>query len=364
VVLDGWIRRLVLAWALQAPTTFGAPRGTRVAWRLDPTMRLRAVAPFAHWSPPRARLLGGALVWQSDGLLTAELFPSSTRVSWAGQRKALVRPAFLGVVSAADGGVHIYRRDPADSLAAAWARITRPLIEPAEAAPAGLRDGESYPEELLLAQAQVLEEAPWSAGRLEALPPEAASGAERLAAFSRPGTRKLGAFLLARRGPAGDSLRLVRLDSLWMVDAAGGLAELWKRFPFRQGLEEEVLAAGDSLRTGQVRYALTAEGVAAYQPGWAVSAAGRARLALVNVALARGAGAKQMQLGTGRSYAEAWKNLRGETSPLASGANADAVLEQARRLVLHADSARKRGDLEELQRTLAELRELLEARRP
>ena len=364
VVLDGWIRRTVLGWALQAPAAFGAPQGSRVSWRLDPTMRLRGVAPFAHWSPPRARLLDGKLVWQSDGLLAAELFPSSARVSWGGGRAALVRPAFLGVVGVADGRVRIYQRDPADSLAAAWARITRPLIEPAAAAPAELRNGEAYPEELLLAQAQVLQEAPWDAGRLESLPPEAASGAERLVPFSRPGTRKLGAFLLARRGAAGDSLRLIRLDSLWTVDVAGGLAELWKRFPFRQGLEEELLAAGDSLRNGQVRYALTAEGVAAYQPGWGVSPAGRARLVLVNVALGRGTGSKQMQLGTGRSYAEAWKNLRGESSPLASGANADAVLEQARRLVLHADSARKRGDLEELQRTLAELRELLDARRP
>jgi len=139
---------------------------------------------------------------------------------------------------------------------------------------------------------------------------------------------------------------------------------MWKRFPFRQALEEEVLAGGDSLKTGQIRYALTAEGVAVYQPGWAVSSANRARLVLVNVALGRGTGAKQMLLGTGRTLPEAWKNLRGESSPLAGGSGAEALLEQVRKLILRADSLRKRGALEERERVLSELRDLLEARRP
>src|SRR5262249_1966426 len=132
--------------------------------------RLSAIAPFVHWTAPRPRLLGTALFWQSDGLLSASLFPSSTRVEWGTGRSSLLRSALLGLVDAASGEVRLFQRRPEDSLAAAWARITRPLIDPASAIPPGLQQHEAYPEELLLAQAKVLEGKAWKAGRLERLP--------------------------------------------------------------------------------------------------------------------------------------------------------------------------------------------------
>ncbi len=88
-----------------------------------------------------------------------------------------------------------------------------------------------------------------------------------------------------------------------------------------------------------------------YQPEWAVSPSGRAQLVSVSIAL----GSKH---GAGRTPAEAWMNLRGETAPRAGGTAAE-VLEKARRWMQHADSALKRGDLEELGKALANLRELL-----
>jgi hypothetical protein len=56
---------------------------------------------------------------------------------------------------------------------------------------------------------------------------------------------------------------------------------------------------------------------------------------------------------------------RGATSgvkvgPLVPGAGAEAVLEEARRWMRHADSAFKRGDFQEMGRALQFLRELLE----
>jgi hypothetical protein len=57
-------------------------------------------------------------------------------------------------------------------------------------------------------------------------------------------------------------------------------------------------------------------------------------------------------------------NFRGEPTPIATGSGAQAILEQARRLMLHADSALKRGEWQELGRTLAYLRDLLGPRRP
>ena len=369
VALDGWPRRLLLAWALQTPLAFSAPGTARLAWRLDPATRLRAVAPFAHWTPPQPRILGGTLVWQSDGLLTSSRFPASARVEWTGGRASMVRSSFLGIVTAATGQVRIFRRTPADSLALAWARIARPLIEPPEAIPPELRHQETYPEELLLAQARVLEGAAWKVGRLEqvattgVLPPPAPGGTERSVPFLQSATQ-VGALLVVRRTPAGDSLRLVRFDSLWTVESAATLNHRWELFPFQQAIRDSVQASGASYRPGPVRYALTADGVVAYQPAWAVTTSNRAQLVLVNLAMDKGAGADRMSLGAGRNLVEAWKNFRGEPTPIATGSVAQIVLEQARRLVLHADSALRRGDSQEVRRTMAYLRDLLGQRQP
>jgi hypothetical protein len=133
ILLVGWTKRLVLAWALQVPAALSAPAGTRVGWRLDPAVRLRVVAPFAEWSRPRPRITSAGVVWISEGLLTSAFFPSSARIEWSGGQASMVRSAFVGVVDATTGAVRIFRRDSTDSLAAAWARITGGVIEPADA---------------------------------------------------------------------------------------------------------------------------------------------------------------------------------------------------------------------------------------
>jgi hypothetical protein len=146
---------------------------------------------------------------------------------------------------------------------------------------------------------------------------------------------------------------MIRLDSAHAVASPSGFLRQWDRFPYLQQVRDSVRAAGAKFEAGTVRYALAEEGVATYQPAWAVSPSGEARLVLVNVGLGSG-------IGTGRSLAEAWKNLRGEITPTTTGAPAQALLEEARRWMRHADSALKRGDLQELGRALAYLRDLLE----
>ena len=369
--IDGWLKRIVLAWALQTTRTLSAANGVRVAWRLDPADRLRAAAPFARWSSPRLRLATSGLVWTSDGLLSSAIFPSSAQLAREQGTISMLRSSFLGVVEVETGKVRVFRRDPADSLAAAWTRITAPLIEEPEAIPPELREHDAYPEELLVVQAQVLEGTPWKIGRLERRPdgrqlltPPAPGGEEHLVPFLHSNTPDVGAFLLAKRTPSGDSLRLIRLDSLWTVESSGTLSHRWEIFPFQQAMRDSVLAAGGSFVPGQVRYALASDGILAYQPAWSVSAAGRSQLVLVNVALGRPNRADRMSLGAGRTVTEAWMNFRGEPTPIATGSGAQAILEQARRLMLHADSALKRGEWQELGRTLAYLRDLLGPRRP
>lgn len=365
VLLDGWPKRLILAWALQRGASLSAPAGTRLGWRIDPASRLREAVPFAHWTAPRAHPVSDGLLWLSDGLLTSEFFPSSSRVAWNAGTVAMVRPAFLGVVDAANGSVRIFRRDAQDSLSAAWARIAAPLIESADRIPQYLLAGDPYPEELLLAQAGALEGAAWHAGRLEGataggsrLPPMAPGGTEALVPFADGATRELTAFLLARRTPAGDSLRLMRLSAPKSVESESALIELWKRFPFQGAISESVRAAGSRLEPGRVRHIIAQDGVFAYQPSWGVETTGHARLVLVNLALGK-------KLGTGRRLNDAWSNFRAESSPVAVGSSADLVLEAARSWMRHADSALKRGDFQEVGRALEYLRELLErSRRP
>ena len=360
IPLDGWAKRLVLAWALQVPQAFSAPSGTRLGWRLDPAVRLRATAPFAFWTPPHVQVVNGGVVWASDGLLASGGFPSSTRIDWPGGPASMVRSAFLGIVDASTGLVRIYRRDPSDSLAAAWARITGPLIEAPGAIPPELRRWQAFPEELLLAQGRVMEGPAWQAGRLEraadgvALKPlPEAGGSGALVPLIREVSRQVNSLLLTWRTPAGDSVRLIRLDSTLAVESAAALIEKWKLFPFQQALYDSIRASGGRFEPGRVRHVLAKDGIAAYQPAWAVPPTGRAQLVLVNVMLGR-------KLGTGRSFPDAWRNLRGEIGPLVPGAGAEAILEEARRWMRHADSAFKRGDFQEMGRALQFLRELLE----
>jgi hypothetical protein len=168
-----------------------------------------------------------------------------------GGNASLVRSAFLGTVDAATGQVHIYGRDPADSLALAWARITRPLIEAPAEIPPELKSGSPYPEALLRAQARALEGPAWAVGRLERLsagtsilPPSAPLGTDYVVPLLAPTGRRVAALLLASRTPSGDSLRLVQLDSLHVVDASKTLQEKWSRFPFRTALHDSVIATG------------------------------------------------------------------------------------------------------------------------
>ncbi|HEX7024568.1 MAG TPA: UPF0182 family protein, partial [Gemmatimonadales bacterium] len=364
VVLSGWPRRLLLAWALQSGTALSAPRGTRLAWRLDPGVRLRAIAPFAQWGEPRPQIHEGQLVWVSDGQLISSLFPSSIRLDSPTGGITMMRPAFLGLVEATTGSVRIFRRDQADSLSAAWARIARPLVEPASAIPRELRQGEMYPRELLLAQARVLQGPAWHAGKLprtaqqgDALAPSYPGGAEALVPLLNDKLTEVQAFLRARRTPAGDTLELIRIDPPG-IESPSALDQRWKRFPFQQQLAESVKAAGSGFENGMVRYTLTPRGIAAFQPVWAVSPSGHARLVLVN--LAQTDSSSGQRVGAGRTIEEGWTNLRGQASPTPVGSGPNAVLELARQWMRRADSALRRGDFQELGRALAQLRDLLE----
>jgi uncharacterized membrane protein (UPF0182 family) len=361
VPLESWSRRLVLAWALQTPEAFRAPDSANVGWRLDPRGRLLAVAPFAHWETPRARLIDDDLVWESIGVLSAPAFPASIRVAWLDKEVGLVRPSLLGLVSASSGVVRLIQRDPADSLAAAWARITAPLIEPPGAMPVQLRGRLGPSESAAAVRARVLEGPAWSLGRVPgprtsaiAPPLPVAGGMASVIPFITPEGCEIRTVMLTSGEARGDVVHVVQVDSLRALECPGALAQRWERFPFQNQLADSIHASGGELKAGDIRYLPTAEGISAYQPAYALpQGGGRATLVMVNVALGK-------RLGAGRTLAEAWRNLRGEVSPTAPGTSSQLILDSARSWMRRADSALRRGDLRELGVALQYLRELLD----
>jgi hypothetical protein len=65
------------------------------------------------------------------------------------------------------------------------------------------------------------------------------------------------------------------------------------------------------------------------------------------------------RLGAGRTLKEAWSNLLGATVPAPPGSAPAGRLDEARRLMQHADSALKVGDWSEFGRAWGSLRNIL-----
>ena len=328
VEAGGWPRRVMLAWALQAPGLLRQlPAGLMVDWRLSPSERLGRLAPFVEWGDPLPRVIDGELVWLLDGYVAADAFPLSSRLAWRGRRVGALEAGFLATVDAASGATHIYLRPAADALAAAWAGISRGVVEPASAIPEGVLRQASYPVELFRVQARQLEQGQWKAGSLGGGQPLAdpadvpltdqgwtddTATVFRLAAYERQTERRLDAVLWAA-GPGGvDGLRLLRLDTTSVVPSRAALEARWNRFASYDALSDSIGDDGGKLEDGPVRLDVRPSGVVAYQSHIAWSRSGAA-VAWLSVAAGE-------RLGAGRSLREAWSNLLGASAPSIPGA--------------------------------------------
>ncbi len=361
VALYSTPRRIALAWALQNGSVLRAGPNQRLAWRLDPVSRLQGIAPFAQWGRARPTVVGRDVYWVSDGYLTVERFPSSRTVSWRGGDVGSVRAGFIGVVRARGGEARVYLRPDADSLATAWARLAAPLIEPASALIPAIGAEPGIPAELLDIQAQVLQGPGWLGRPVASMGRQASPVSEsahtglaidpyRIPFLSDDGTR-VTTLLVAPGGPQGFSWVTVG-DTLSSVPSPRELQQRWDRFPFFQQIRDSVRAAGADYLPGVIRFSTLGDTVVAYQPNYALGMPGQGALILVNVALGN-------RLGAGRSYDEAWQNLRGVAAPAAVGSAAGPRLEQAREWLDRAEAALKRGDLQEFGRAFGYLRALL-----
>jgi hypothetical protein len=160
------LRRLLLAWARQAPGILGNNAPGSMDWHLDPTDRARAVLPMADWQDADLVIVNSRPAWVVQGLLPIAEFPLTTRADWGDSRVAGLVPAFLCVVDPVTGETRFYLDPGADSLGVAWARAIGPLVEPAPAIPGDLRRALTYPVAWFEAQLQVLQAAAWGGGTM------------------------------------------------------------------------------------------------------------------------------------------------------------------------------------------------------
>lgn len=366
VKLGQWPRRLLLAWALQAPELLGSvPAGSRVDWALSPKERLAHLAPFAEWGEPIARIVDGDLVWVLDGYLPTRAFPLSERLEWNGRRVAGLRAAFVGTVAAQGGAAHVYLRRRADALATSWAAVARGLVEAASALPEAVWRAAPYPAELLRVQARVLERSALGLGTIagratpDADPPRPEQGwapdtvgPVLTMTFERPGERRLSAVLTAAHEEESDLLRLTRFDSSAALPSRSTLEGRWNRFPSYDALLDSVRDEGGQLDRGPLRLDAFGGRVLAYQPYYAGSGAGRPALVWVSMAT-------DDRLGAGRTMAEAWNNLVGASVPSLAGPAQTTRFEEARRVLLRADSALRAADWEAFGQAWSDLRRAL-----
>ncbi len=366
--LGGALRRILLAWALQAPELLGSvPEGDRVAWHREPGDRLTRLAPFAQWSSAWAAIVGGRLLWLADGYVSTETFPLAEPLEWRKGVSSSVRAGYLGTVDAESGETHIYQRSGGGPLAAAWTAMAGGLIEDPGALPPAVAAVQRYPADLFRLQALTLERTAGGPGTLAArsaenpldpAQPQVAwradgGGIELLAAFHRGG-RRIASVLRGRADSGRDRLELITIDSAVSLPTLAVLSARWNRFPTYDQLRDSVTAAGSRLEARPVNLWVAADGIGATQSHIAVRPDVRPVIAWETIAVGD-------RLGAGRTLGAAWDNLRGASGPLPPGAGGGTIAE-AQRWVRVADEALRRGDWAAFGRAFDALRLALGAR--
>ncbi|MGH9257149.1 MAG: UPF0182 family protein [Vicinamibacterales bacterium] len=115
--------------------------------------RAQKLAPFLSFDrDPYLVVADGRLFWMYDAYTTSARYPYSTP---AGGRLNYIRNAVKIVIDAYDGATTVYLADPADPIAATYARIFPDLFVPLDRMPATLREHVRYPEDIFAIQASV-----------------------------------------------------------------------------------------------------------------------------------------------------------------------------------------------------------------
>jgi hypothetical protein len=366
VRVGGWMRRVILAWARQAPTMLRAPAAGTIDWHLDPVERVRVVLPMLSWRLTGALMLAERPAWVVTGFATVRRAPLMRDRNWGGGDVAGVTPAVLGLVDVASGKLTLMQDPAADALGQAWAAFAGALLAPPGTIPLETLQSVPYPAEWLEAQLQVLEGPHWNLGRRPGRrvadgPPEepaifwAAGHPGWQSPFEDPGRRTLNAVVTAQRRNGTPQLEIARVDGI-APENGRELERRWGRGVMIRQLRDSVRAAGDSLVAGPVLWQL-GDGVLAASMSL-ISEGRRGPPTLVWIATARG-----NRLGGGRELRAAWTSLAessaGDAIVARSEPDAEARLTALRSWIMRADSALARGDLTAFGRAWEAVRGLL-----
>lgn len=360
------LRRLLLAWARQAPGMLGQQPQSDVDWHLDPTDRAAAVLPMLSWSSADLVFLNSRPTWLVQGMLAIDQFPLATRGRWRDARVAGVVPAVLCSVDAASGETRFYLDPAADSLGMAWARLIGPLITPASTIPTELRTRVTYPVEWFAAQLSVLRAPAWNAGQPRESTVTAGSPAPvwvtggipgHQVALAEAGRGAIAMTITAYRVNAIPQLRIERHDpDLALGDSRVELRQLWSRAATVMHLRDSVAAAGDTVWSRSPRW-FSGRELAAWQPVFALPRRGAPTLLWIATGLGD-------RVGGGRTPAEAWRTAsEPDRNTDLQGPTDATTLELSRQWLQQADSALRRGDMTAFGRAFEELRRAL-AKRP
>ena len=140
VALDSLWRRLLFAVYLRDVKLLLSDDfsdATRILINRNIFKRVREIAPFFQYdSDPYMVIFEGRLKWIFDLYTLSERYPYAEQVSGAGN---YMRNPLKAVIDAKDGTVVYYAVDPAEPIAAAYARMFPGLVRPLADMPAGLR---------------------------------------------------------------------------------------------------------------------------------------------------------------------------------------------------------------------------------
>ena len=135
---------------------------SRVLFRRSLGEVLQEMAPFlAYDDDPYPVVLGGRILWVQDAYTATDRIPYSKPLAIADPSLEglngvnYLRNSVKITLDAYDGTVRFYLMDPADPLAATWARVFPGLFRPVSEMPEGLRAHLRYPEGLFEVQSEL-----------------------------------------------------------------------------------------------------------------------------------------------------------------------------------------------------------------
>ncbi|HET6194982.1 MAG TPA: UPF0182 family protein, partial [Acetobacteraceae bacterium] len=305
----GPLRRLMLAWARQAPGMLGDPPEHGFDWHLDPAERAAAVLPMLKWMPPDLVIVNSRPTWLMQGMVAVTTFPLATRAAWSSRQVAGAGPVLLCTIDIASGTTRFYLDPAADSLGAAWARFIGPLVEATASLPAAVRSAVPYDYTWFEAQLAVLEGSTWHAGRLPRQLAGQGTSAPVWVTATLPGRQTAledaahGDVVTVATAYRAGGIPQLRLDRREPDGSLAGnrseLRQAWSRTPIMMHFNDSLAAAGDSISLRSIRWYVGSGAIAAWRPVFALPR--RAAPVLVWVTTAVGE-----RIGGGHASTPAW----------------------------------------------------------